>query len=78
MTLQKKLVENYFNKNEFDQVIHLAAQAGVRYSLTNPDKYIDVNFLGFINIIENVINKKIDKFIFASSTQFMGNKKNTL
>ena len=72
---KKKLVENYFNKNEFDQVIHLAAQAGVRYSLTNPDKYIDVNFLGFINIIENVINKKIDKFIFASSSSVYGEQK---
>ena len=72
---KKKLVENYFNENEFDQVIHLAAQAGVRYSLTNPDKYIDVNFLGFINIIDNVINKKIDKFIFASSSSVYGEQK---
>ena len=53
----------------------MAAQAGVRYSLTNPDKYIDVNFLGFINIIENVINKKINKFIFASSSSVYGEQK---
>ena len=73
--VKKNLLKNYFNKNIFDQVIHLAAQAGDRYSLTHPYKYLDVNFLGYTNVLENVINKKIDKFIFASSSSVYGEQK---
>ena len=47
----KKKVENLFKKNKFDIVINLAAQAGVRYSIENPDAYIQSNLVGFFNIM---------------------------
>jgi UDP-glucuronate 4-epimerase len=53
----------------------LAAQAGVRYSLINPRKYIDVNIYGFINIINCIKHFKVDKFIYASSSSVYGESK---
>ena len=53
-------------------VFHLAAQAGVRYSLVNPRSYIESNTLGFFNIIEFVKEKKIKKFFYASSSSVYG------
>ncbi len=73
---KKKNIEIFFKGKKFETVVHLGAQAGVRYSLTNPDKYIDTNFIGFINIIENSIKNKIKKFIFASSSSVYGEQKN--
>tara|TARA_Y100001970_G_scaffold281141_1_gene391298 strand:- start:711 stop:1676 length:966 start_codon:yes stop_codon:yes gene_type:complete len=71
----KSKLNKYFKKNNFDIVIHLAAQAGVRLSLTNPRKYFDNNISGFFNIIElsRLINVK--KFIFASSSSVYGDSK---
>ena len=67
----KKL--NYFFKDKyFDQVFHFAAQAGVRYSLINPRKYLDVNLHGFVNLLENLIIKKPKKFFYASSGSVYG------
>ena len=58
-------------KMNFSHVIHLAAQAGVRYSLVNPDSYIQTNIVGFVNLLEFFKNKKIGKFFYASSSVFM-------
>ena len=51
-----KKLNNVIKKNKIEILIHLAAQAGVRYSLINPNKYIDTNILGFINLIKSVEN----------------------
>ena len=56
-----------FKKHKPQKVINLAAQAGVRYSLINPRKYLDVNLHGFINLFENLIKKKPKKFFYSSS-----------
>jgi UDP-glucuronate 4-epimerase len=67
-----KLFENY----NFDVVINLAAQAGVRYSIENPETYIDSNIVGFLNILECCRNFKIDHLLYASSSSVYGaNKK---
>lgn len=65
----KKLFEN----NEFDVVIHLAAQAGVRYSIENPKAYVRSNIDGFFNILDLSKNFKIPHLIFASSSSVYGN-----
>jgi len=67
-----KNIFKVIKKNNIDILIHLAAQAGVRYSLINPNKYLDVNILGFVNLIKSVKNKKIKKFIYASSSSVYG------
>ena len=56
----------------FDAVVHLAAQAGVRYSLENPRAYLESNILGFHNVMEFVSKNKIQKFIYASSSSVYG------
>ena len=71
----KKKLSNFFKKNNFYCVINLGAQAGVRYSLTNPEKYINSNFLGFINIIQNSIGSGVKKIIYASSSSVYGEQK---
>tara|TARA_B110000037_G_scaffold222897_1_gene300322 strand:- start:3074 stop:4048 length:975 start_codon:yes stop_codon:yes gene_type:complete len=63
---------NLFKKEKFDAVIHLAAQAGVRYSLKKPYEYIDSNLIGFSNIIEETKNSKIKTFLYASSSSVYG------
>ena len=63
----KKLIP-IFENNQIDQVIHLGAQAGVRYSISNPQLYIDTNITGFLNILENSKNYKIEYIIYASSS----------
>ena len=72
---QRSGLFNFFKKKKIDIIIHLAAQAGVRYSLINPKKYVDVNILGFLNIIELAKEKKIKKFIYASSSSVYGENK---
>lgn len=62
-----------FEKEEFDIVIHLAAQAGVRYSIENPNAYIDTNINGFLNILELCKVHNIKKLIYASSSSVYGN-----
>jgi len=57
----------------FDVVIHLAAQAGVRYSITNPRDYIDSNIIGFYNILEASRNFPLQHLVFASSSSVYGN-----
>ena len=65
-------ISNIFKKNKFDVVLHLAAQAGVRYSLENPFTYVDNNIKGFINMLECLKNNNIKKFIYASSSSVYG------
>ena len=66
-----KLVNNY----DFDIIIHLAAQAGVRYSLENPQSYIQSNIVGIVNLLESLKNKKIQGLFFASSSSVYGRNK---
>ena len=65
----------FFVKNKFDIVIHLAAQAGVRYSIDYPETYVSSNLVGFYNIIENSRLKKIKNFLYASTSSVYGNQK---
>jgi UDP-glucuronate 4-epimerase len=74
--LDKNKIKEIFNKNKFKIVIHLAAQAGVRYSIQFPEKYIDVNIKGFFNIIDNCKKKKIKHFIYASTSSVYGFNRN--
>ena len=62
-----------FSHQKFDLVIHLAAQAGVRYSITNPRDYIDSNIIGFYTILEACRNFKVKHLVFASSSSVYGN-----
>lgn len=59
-------------KQHFDAVVHLAAQAGVRYSLENPRAYLDSNVLGFQSVLEFVKKKNIQRFVYASSSSVYG------
>ncbi len=68
----KKNLEELFKKEKFDKVCNLAAQAGVRYSLTNPDAYIDSNITGFINILECCRHNGIKALSYASSSSVYG------
>tara|TARA_X000000368_G_scaffold417574_1_gene414343 strand:+ start:407 stop:1417 length:1011 start_codon:yes stop_codon:yes gene_type:complete len=65
-------IKKIFDNNNFDIVINLAAQAGVRYSLENPHAYIDSNILGFVNILEQIKLNPVKHFIFASSSSVYG------
>ncbi len=68
----KYRVEALFEKHSFEVVIHLAAQAGVRYSLTNPDAYVDSNIVSFVNILECCRHQKVRHLVFASSSSVYG------
>lgn len=72
-----ELLENLFQQYPFEVVVHLAAQAGVRYSLTNPDKYIQSNMVGFANILECCRNHHIPHLLYASSSSVYGNHSDT-
>jgi UDP-glucuronate 4-epimerase len=69
---QKKKIYNIFSNKKPQRVIHLAAQAGVRYSIVNPEEYIKVNLNGFANIIENCRNFGIEHLVYASSSSIYG------
>lgn len=71
----KKELANLFEKHAFQYVVNLAAQAGVRYSLTNPQAYLDSNIQGFLNILEACRNHKPDHLIYASSSSVYGANK---
>lgn len=70
--VDRKAVEKVFADNEVSLVIHLAAQAGVRYSLENPHAYADANMLGFLNILEGCRHHKIEHLVYASSSSVYG------
>lgn len=65
-------VQALFEEQKFDAVVNLAAQAGVRYSITNPHAYIDANIVGFINLIEGARHTSVKHFVFASSSSVYG------
>ncbi len=65
-------IERLFATEKFDRVIHLAAQAGVRYSLQNPHAYIDSNIVGFMNILEGCRHSKVQHLVYASSSSVYG------
>ncbi|HBS6038665.1 TPA: NAD-dependent epimerase [Klebsiella aerogenes] len=65
-------MEKLFANEKFDRVIHLAAQAGVRYSLENPHAYADANLMGFLNILEGCRHTKVQHLVYASSSSVYG------
>lgn len=71
----KELVEKLFCEHEFNVVVNLAAQAGVRYSITNPDVYIESNLIGFYNTLEACRNHTVEHLVYASSSSVYGTNK---
>ena len=72
----KALIDSLFEENHFDIVVNLAAQAGVRYSIENPDAYIQSNMIGFYNILEACRHHPVQHLVYASSSSvYGGNKK---
>lgn len=65
-------MEALFAAEKFDKVIHLAAQAGVRYSIQNPHAYVDSNLVGFINILEGCRHHRVQHLVYASSSSVYG------
>jgi UDP-glucuronate 4-epimerase len=65
-------MEGLFAKHKFDRVIHLAAQAGVRFSITNPHAYVDSNLVGFVNILEGCRHNNVEHLCYASSSSVYG------
>ena len=68
----RQAMASLFAMNRFDAVVHLAAQAGVRYSLTNPHAYVDANLVGFINVLEGARNHAVKHLVYASSSSVYG------
>jgi UDP-glucuronate 4-epimerase len=69
---ERPATERIFGDAKFGPVVHLAAQAGVRYSLQNPHAYLDANLAGFLNVLEGCRHCKTDHLIFASSSSVYG------
>ena len=61
-----------FTQHDFDRVVHLAAQAGVRYSLDNPHAYVDSNLVSFVNVLEGCRHAEVEHLVFASSSSVYG------
>ena len=72
----EKTMKELFEKEKFDVVVNLAAQAGVRYSLINPKAYIDSNITGFMNILECCRHNEIKNLVYASSSSVYGLNEN--
>lgn len=68
----KEVLENIFMENKINIVANLAAQAGVRYSINNPDVYIQSNVVGFLNILEMCRHHKVEHLVYASSSSVYG------
>lgn len=71
----KEAVEEIFSKNKISVVVNLAAQAGVRYSIMNPDAYIKSNLIGFYNILEACRHHEVEHLVYASSSSVYGSNK---
>ena len=71
----KSIVNDLFAKHHFAVVVNLAAQAGVRYSITNPDAYIESNLIGFYNILEACRHYEVEHLVYASSSSVYGSNK---
>ena len=71
----KQLIEDVFTQYQPQIVVNLAAQAGVRYSITNPDAYIEANLIGFYNILEACRHNEVEHLVYASSSSVYGSNK---
>lgn len=71
----KEAIENIFKQYHPQVVVNLAAQAGVRYSITNPDAYIESNLIGFYNILEACRHHEVEHLVYASSSSVYGSNK---
>lgn len=71
----KSEIDKLFSEERFDIVVNLAAQAGVRYSITNPDAYINSNIIGFYNILEACRHNPVEHLVYASSSSVYGTNK---
>ena len=71
----KELILSIFKENKPQIVVNLGAQAGVRYSITNPDAYIEANLIGFFNILEGCRNYPVEHLVYASSSSVYGSNK---
>jgi nucleoside-diphosphate-sugar epimerase len=72
----KDAINKIFTENNISVVVNLAAQAGVRYSITNPDAYIESNLIGFYNILEACRHHEVEHLVYASSSSVYGSNKN--
>ena len=72
----KAFMDRLFETYGFSVVVNLAAQAGVRYSITNPDVYIESNLIGFYNVLECCRNHPVEHLVYASSSSVYGSNKN--
>jgi UDP-glucuronate 4-epimerase len=70
--VERKRMGEIFAAEKFDAVMHLAAQAGVRYSIENPHAYIDSNIVGFMNVLEGCRHSEVEHLVFASSSSVYG------
>lgn len=70
--VDRELLEQLFQEHSFDIVVNLVAQAGVRYSITNPDAYIESNMIGFYNILEACRKHPVAHLVYASSSSVYG------
>ncbi|MEM5568753.1 GDP-mannose 4,6-dehydratase [Aerococcus viridans] len=73
--VDEKFIDDLFKNNKFEIVVNLAAQAGVRYSIENPEVYIQSNLVGFFNILEACRNYPIEHLLYASSSSVYGSNK---
>lgn len=71
----RDMVNDLFDKYHFSVVVNLAAQAGVRYSITNPDAYIESNLIGFYNILEACRHHEVEHLVYASSSSVYGSNR---
>lgn len=73
--VKRFVIEEIFSNNNISIVVNLAAQAGVRYSITNPDAYIESNLIGFYNILEACRHHEVEHLVYASSSSVYGSNK---
>jgi UDP-glucuronate 4-epimerase len=71
---KRNLIDSLFKREKFDYVIHLAAQAGVQYSIENPHTYVDTNLVGFINVMDACRMQDVKHFVYASSSSVYGDR----
>jgi len=70
--IDRKAIQEIFSAKRFDAVMHLAAQAGVRYSIENPFAYVDANLVGFSHVLEGCRRSNVGHFVYASSSSVYG------
>lgn len=70
--VDREAINRLFDEKQFDLVVHLAAQAGVRYSLTHPHTYVESNLVGFVNILEGCRHHSVKHLVYASSSSVYG------